>query len=325
MLGIGTKQKEIRRLRHRLLSLEEMHSERAGQANVALERPSPALPVAYYMDRDTLSQIANGKGIYPASIRVEVGQTASTSSATSSGLGAKALGLTAELSQATESSETKDRRLVFERGPNLTHLVDSILSALMAEGQLRRDLLSPPPAAKEEMRLLRALQPFPDRWNIELVPDVESRDNVDTNSDQETEDQTADRVKTAVDILAAFAYLTAQQEKSKEYEGLKKNGELALVETTWTVVEDSARGLCLHPVPAVSAGWLPADIRNLLMPLHVAVDRGALTDQGRARFVPGSRVWASVFGTAFFEGPQKDSHVEARVAPIAIVGDLASA
>jgi len=325
MFGFGTKRKELQRLRHRILSLEELASGSTNPTNGSHDNASPALPIAYYSDRDTLNQIASGKGINPASVRFEVGQGVSNSSAQSAELNAQAFGLGAGFSQTTERAVTKDQRIIFEREPSIIDVVNLVLSALTADDQLRRDLLSPPPAAKEEMRLLRALRPFPARWNIELVSGDRPPDQAAPTSDQEAKEQTTDRVDIAVEMLGAFAYITAQQEKAKEYEALKKNGELTLVETTWTVEDDPERGLCLHPIPLISADWLPSNTPDLITPIHVSVDQSALTDQGRARLVSGSRVWASVFGTVFCEARQKNKHVTARIAPITIIGDLAGA
>jgi hypothetical protein len=287
MFGLRSKRDELERLRHRILSLEALKSGSTLETNGSRDNASPALPITYYSDRDTLNQIASGKGINPASIRFEVGQGTSTSSAQSAELNAKALGLGAGLSQKTENAVTKDQRIIFEREPSITDVVNSVLSALAGDDQLRRDLLSPPPAAKEEMRLLRALRPFPARWNIELVGGDRPSDQATGTSDQEAKEQTTDRVDIAIEMLGAFAYITAQQEKAKEYEAIKKNGELALVETTWTVEDDPSRGLCLHPIPLISADWLPSNTPDLITPLHVSVDQGALTDQGRARLVGG--------------------------------------
>ena len=195
----------------------------------------------------------------------------------------------------------------------------------MRDGQLCRNLLEPPASAAPEVEVLRALRGVEERWKIEIIEAVDE-------SAPPTEDRGTIEVEKAgtgataaleggLRTIRAIAYVAVQQEKAKEYASLPKNGELALLEGTWKVIDDSARGLCLQPVPV---DWLPPNIRPLLNPLYVVIHSEGLTDQGRTRLVAGSHIWAAVLGTASFEGRRADQHVgEARVAPIAVIGDLA--
>jgi hypothetical protein len=285
------------------------------------------MPVVLYADEQTLRQIAASKSLDIPSVRIELGQSTSDSLMASGELSASLFGVGGSASASTETAHTTDARFIVERDAGIVRVFELVIAALQRDRQLNVDFLDPAASAVPELELIRALRETDGRWRTNVVaPEEEAPGEPEPDGvEEETGEGVTGTMESASRVLQAMAYIAAQQEKAKEFQELPSNGELALIETTWSVVLDAARGNCLLPVSPISVPWLPPKVRSILSPLYVPFEPGQLSDHGQGRLIPGSTIEARVLGSATFEHYKPDQHVgEARVTPIAIIGDLAS-